>query len=265
MRSLIEQIEFKAQNTPQSVVLVDEVITNGITCKELDLLSGRVYAYLKKIGIGKEDFVLINLARGIMPVVAVIGVLKAGAAFTIVEEGYPAERVEYIRNDIGCKTEINRDTWEEILKCEPLCGHEQTDSHDAAFAVYTSGTTGNPKGVLHEYGNIERCIESLYYNKTPIISANRRVALLAPMNFVATDMLIFIVLYSCNSVFYIASYSTIKNPHLLKKMLLDNRISITFLSPSYIRLLDGKTGPFLKKLFVGSEPANNIYIDVMLK
>lgn len=256
MRSLIEQIEFKAQHTPQSVVLADEVITNGITCKELDLLSGRVYAYLKKIGIGKEDFVLINMARGIMLVVAIIGVLKAGAAFTIVEEGYAPERIEYVRNDCGCKTEINRNTWEEILKCEPLPGHEQTDDHDAAFAVYTSGTTGNPKGVLHEYGNIKRCIESIYYNKMPIVSENDRIALLAPMNFVAADMLIFIVLYSIDSKLYIASYSTIKNPLSLKKMLLDNRISITFLSPSYIRLLDGKTGPFLKKLFVGSEPAN---------
>lgn len=261
MLSFIEQIEYKARHTPQSVVLADEVITNGITCKELELLSGRVYAYLKKIGIGKEDFVLINMARGVMPVVAIIGVLKAGAAYTIVEEGYPAERVEYIRNDCGCKTEINRNTWEEILKCEPLSGHEQTDEHEAAFAVYTSGTTGNPKGVLHEYGNIERCIESISYNDKPIVSENDRIALLAPMNFVAADMLIFIVLYSCNSVFYIASYSTIKNPVLLQKMLLDNRISITFLSPSYVRLLGGKTGPFLKKLFVGSEPANNIYLD----
>ena len=203
MRSLIEQIEFKAQHTPQSVVLADEVITNGIICKELDLLSGRVYAYLKKIGIGKEDFVLINMARGIMPVVAIIGVLKAGAAFTIVEEGYAPERIEYVRNDCGCKTEINRNTWEEILKCEPLPGHEQTDDHDAAFAVYTSGTTGNPKGVLHEYGNIKRCIESVYYNKMPIVSENDRIALLAPMNFVAADMLIFIVLYSIDSKLYI--------------------------------------------------------------
>lgn len=257
MRSLIEQIEFKAQHTPQSVVLADEVITNGITCKELDLLSGRVYAYLKKIGIGKEDFVLINMARGIIPVVAIIGVLKAGAAFTIVEEGYAPERIEYVRNDCGCKTEINRNTWEEILKCEPFPGHEQTDDHDAAFAVYTSGTTGNPKGVLHEYGNIKRCIESIL----PIASENDRTALLAPMNFVAADMLIFNVLYSIDSRLYIASYSTIKNPLSLKKMLLDNHISVTFLSPSYIRLLDGKTGPFLKRLFVGSEPANNIYID----
>ena len=44
-------------------------------------------------------------------------------------------------------------------------------------------------------------------------------------------------------------------------MFLEKRISCTFLTPSYVRILGGQTGPFLKKLIVGSEPANNIYLD----
>ena len=96
-----------------------------------------------------------------LPVVAIVGILKAGAAFALVEENCAPERIEYIRKDRGCRSEINRDAWKKILKCEPLDGHEQTDDHDAACAIYTSGTTGNPKGVLHEYGNIEECIKSL--------------------------------------------------------------------------------------------------------
>ena len=44
-------------------------------------------------------------------------------------------------------------------------------------------------------------------------------------------------------------------------MFLEKRISWTFLTPSYVRILGGQTGPFLKKLIVGSEPANNIYLD----
>ena len=159
MKSFIEQIEFNAQNTPKNAILFDEVITKGITCEGLDRISGQVYAYLKQKGVGKEDFVLINLTRGVLPVVAIVGVLKAEAAFALVEDNYAPERIEYIRKDCGCKAEINKDAWEEILKCAPLAGHEQPDEHDAAYAIYTSGTTGNPKGVLHEYGNIRECIE----------------------------------------------------------------------------------------------------------
>ena len=117
---------------------------------------------------------------------------------------------------------LYRNAWEEILKCEPLDGHEQTDAHDASYAIYTSGTTGNPKGVLHEYGNIEECIRSVNYEGNPIISEKDRGALLAPMNFVATIMMLFCVLYCGGCKLFIASYATIKNPLLLKKCSLKN-------------------------------------------
>ena len=261
MRSLIEQIEFKAQNTPQYVLLADEVITNGITCRELDVISGRVYAYLKKIGIGKEDFVLINLARGIMPVIAMVGVLKAGAAFTIVEEGYAPERIDYIRKDCGCKAEINRGTWEEILKCEPLYGHEQTGDHDAAYAVYTSGTTGNPKGVLHEYGNIVQGVIGSFWNGKPIGDNEATSVLVSPMNFVTSIMLMFDLLYNEGRRYYIPSYTTIKNPLLLNKLLIEKRVNSLFLTPSYARMISKNLSPFVKTIVVGSEPANNVYIE----
>ena len=64
----------------------------------MENLSGHVYGWLKNKSIGREDFVLINLSRGVLPVVAIVGKLKAGAAFVLVEEGYAPERIEYIKN-----------------------------------------------------------------------------------------------------------------------------------------------------------------------
>ena len=162
-------MELHARENPKETVLFDETVTKGITYEDLNELSGRVYAWLKQKGIGKEDFVLINLTRGVLPVVAIVGILKAGAAFALVEENYARERIEYIRKHCGCRSESNRDAWQQILKCEPLDGHEQTDDHDAAYAIYTSGTTGNLKGVLHEYGNIEECIKSVNYEGNPLL------------------------------------------------------------------------------------------------
>ena len=261
MRNLVEQLEFHAQNTPGAAAIFDEQTPKGISYGEFWLLSGRVYAWLKKQNIGREDFVLINLPRGILPVAAMIGILRAGAAFALVEENYAPERIDYIRRDCGCRAEINRGAWEEILAVEPLSGYEAADEHDAAYAIYTSGTTGNPKGVLHEYGNITECIRSVNYQGEPLLSDGDRGALLAPLNFVASVMLLFYALYCGNCRFFIASYTTIKNPLLLKKMFLEKRITVTFLTPSYVRMLGGQTGPFLKKLIVGSEPANDLYLD----
>ena len=128
MNTLIEKLELQARENPKETILFDETVTKGITYEDLHELSGKVYAWLKYQGIGREDFILINLVRGVLPVVAIIGILKAGAAFALVEENYAPERIEYIRKDCGCKSEINRNAWEEILKCEPLDGHEQTVS-----------------------------------------------------------------------------------------------------------------------------------------
>lgn len=96
MRTLVEQLEIHAQDKPNTAVLFDEQIPKGLTFLELSLLSGRVYAWLKEHSIGREDVVLINLPRGVFPMVAVIGILKAGAAFVLTEDTYAPERIEYI-------------------------------------------------------------------------------------------------------------------------------------------------------------------------
>ena len=257
--TIIELLQQHTAEKPNASVLFDESHTKGITYSQLDDLSGRVYAYLKNKGIGKEDFVLINLPRGIFPIIAMIGVWKAGAAWALVEDTYAPERIAYIREDCGCKAELCNDNWEEVLSTETLSGHEEPNEHDAAYAIYTSGTTGNPKGVLHEYGNLTQAYESIRINGENPFNNKERVALLAPLNFVASVMVTLELFSVCGARMFVVSYSTIKNPLSLKKFFIEKRISVTFLTPSYVRMLGNQTGPFLRMLFVGSEPANNIY------
>ena len=145
------------------------------------------------------------------------------------------------------------------MSVEPKSGYVAADDHDAAYAIYTSGTTGNPKGVLHEYGNLKRAIDSINVDGKNPFNNKERVALLAPMNFVASVMVILKALSICGVKTFVVSYATIKNPMALKKFFFEKRISITFLTPSYVRMLGNQTGPFLRMLFVGSEPANNVY------
>ena len=78
------------------VALYDEATPKGINYEQLREISGRVYAYLKAKNIGKEDFVMIQLPRGVQPIIAMIGVWRAGAAFVIAEENIGPERVDYI-------------------------------------------------------------------------------------------------------------------------------------------------------------------------
>ena len=249
-----------AKDAKHNIPLYDEATPKGISFDHLRILTGRVYAYLKAHNIGKEDFVMIQLPRGVQPIIAMIGVWRAGAALVIVEDILAPERIDYIYKDCSCKLAITSEVWEEINLCEPLDGYEETDPHDAAYAVYTSGTTGNPKGVLHEYGNLERLVRSANYQGEEMFLPGERFALAAPLNFVASLMVLSYGLYRGCGASHILSYSTVKNPIALIKYLLLKRITLFFLTPTYAKKFAGKTGPFLKKMAIGSEPANNLYL-----
>lgn len=241
-------------------ILYDENSSEGLTYGQLNDLSGRVYHFLKANHIGKEDFVLIRLPRGIQAVVAMIGVMKSGAAFVLGEEGMPLERLEYIRRDCNCKFEFHADNWAEIMNEPFLEGHENPDKHDAAFAIYTSGTTGNPKGVLHEYGNIDRDLIAQRAVDMPFAEGKESVAIITPLYFIAAVSSFVSRLYT-GYVTYILSYSTIKNSAALRSFFEEKHITSAFLSPSYVRAFGRELTSVLKTLSVGSEPVNNLYIE----
>ena len=81
------------------IPLYDETTPKGVSYDQLRILSGRVYAYLKARNIGKEDFVMIKLPRGVQPIIAMIGIWRAGAAMVIVEDTLAPERIDYIYKD----------------------------------------------------------------------------------------------------------------------------------------------------------------------
>ena len=144
-----------------------------------------------------------------------IGVWKAGAAWALVEDTYAPDRIAYIRNDCSCRLELSAENWDEVMHTAPREGFETVDAHDAAYAIYTSGTTGNPKGVLHEYGNLDRAIQSIRLNGEIPFNEKDRLATLAPMNFVATVIVILAALNVFCGKNFIVSYATIKNPTAL--------------------------------------------------
>ena len=260
--NLVEIIKKNAIEYKDKPVLADDSIPKGMSYEQFDIVSSKVYAYLKANDIGKEDFVMIKLPRSIKPIIALAGVWKNGSAFVIVEDDYAPERIEYIKNDCGCKLVIDANVWQEIQKVEPLDGYEKVDEHDAAFAVYTSGTTGNPKGVIHEYGNIDRMLDSVTMRSCKeLADPDDKFALVAPLNFVASML---IIVYGLRyAIFnYVVSYKTIKNPLLLGMFIMMNGITGTFLTPSHIRKLGNKIKSLgLKFCIIGSEPANRVYLD----
>ena len=261
MAEIIKTLCDYAKSCGNTAILYDDAHSKGITYSQLDDMTAKIYGWLKTNGIGKEDFVLIDLPRGVLPIAAMLGVWRAGAAFVLVEDNYAFERKEYIRRDCGCKISITTANWDAIMQKQPLEGYAQTNEHDAAYAIYTSGTSGKPKGVLHEYGSLQMSIDSIKLNGEIPFGSDDRIAVLVPLNFVASVIMELSALNTRGGKIFVVSYATLKDPVLLRNFFIEKRISVTFLTPSYVRALGSSMGPFLKTMFVGSEPANNVYIE----
>ena len=228
-----------------------------MTHAEVDRESGQIYAWLKNQGIGREDFVQVVLPRGPECFSAVIGVLKAGAAFQMTEDSYPAQRIEFIRKDVGAKVLLDEELYRYITQnVRPLEGYTDTDSHDAAFAVYTSGSTGNPKGILHEYGNLELIAR---YLETKSAYRDEPMVLVSPLNFVAS---VFYLINSFHALcpMYIVSAELYRDIDAFSEFLRERKVHHLFLPPSYLRQYKDPAAD-IDWIMVGSEPTNGIYYD----
>jgi amino acid adenylation domain-containing protein len=161
---LHELFEAQARQHPSrtAVTFGDEEIEYG----ELDRRAGRLALYLQAQGVGPEVIVAIGLNRSLDMVVAVLGVLKAGGAYLPVDPELPVPRISILLEKsqtsllLTCERLLVRfPTFPGEVLCldhdrESLEGYSEKSlaplagPENLAYLVYTSGTTGIPKGVL---------------------------------------------------------------------------------------------------------------------
>lgn len=252
MNYLIDRLQKYAQETPDRTALMLGDDREKLSFSELEDLSGRIYASLLKRGIGKEDMVMILLPRGIAIHVCMLGVLKAGAAFTVLEDTAPKERKALIAKDAACRLIIDRDLYAEMTEETAIPGCEDPDPHDACYAVYTSGSTGTPKGVLHEYGQI-----TMYLKSAPPIRLSGRndevCVFISPLNFQAAISLFFSSV-DAGACSLIADYRSVKDPAAFPKFLSEHKATHLLLTPSLLKSLSDVPSS-VRQIFIGGEPA----------
>ncbi|MBB4906170.1 non-ribosomal peptide synthetase [Actinophytocola algeriensis] len=124
-----------------------------LSYEDLAARVGLLATGLRDRGIGLGDTVAVALPRGTDLVVAIVGVMAAGAACVVLDDSWPPARVDAVLADSGARLTITEDNLAGLVGADvgpvaPVPGHA------TAYVIYTSGSTGRPKGVHVTHHNL---------------------------------------------------------------------------------------------------------------
>ncbi|WP_254789758.1 polyketide synthase [Variovorax sp. OV329] len=149
----------------------------SISYAELERRSNALAARLQAMGAGRDQLVAVGLERSIDMVVALLAVLKSGAAYLPIDLAYPQSRLEFVLQDAqpvafvtssSAQAQLPAGTLPLLLVDEPLPdavpaqvpAQVPADPQALAYVIYTSGSTGTPKGCLVTHGNVARLFDA---------------------------------------------------------------------------------------------------------
>ncbi|HEX7243483.1 MAG TPA: amino acid adenylation domain-containing protein, partial [Longimicrobiaceae bacterium] len=150
------------------------------TYAELERSANRLAHHLRALGAGPESRVGLCVERTPSMLAAMLGILKAGAAYVPLDPAYPAERLEYVLEDVGAALVVSDshpagrlpagiprvllDAEADRIAARPDTAPESAvegDPRSLAYVLYTSGSTGRPKGVQVEHRSASQIVHFL--------------------------------------------------------------------------------------------------------
>ncbi|HEY5340746.1 MAG TPA: amino acid adenylation domain-containing protein, partial [Candidatus Aquilonibacter sp.] len=189
----------RAATTPSAVAVVHD--TGTMTYAELDRLSNRLAHYLRSAGVGPDAPVGVALERSPQVPVVLLAALKAGAAYVPLDPSYPRERLSFIARDASVALIVTEPSVRNRIHIEGIPIVDLAEAAPAiaaqsdaglrdvrragtpAYVMYTSGSTGQPKGVAVPHRAVVRLVRATNYVE---IGASDTVLQYAPLSFDAS-------------------------------------------------------------------------------
>ncbi|MGA2602460.1 MAG: condensation domain-containing protein, partial [Bryobacteraceae bacterium] len=173
--TLAALFEEQVSKTPDAIAV--EYADRRLTYRELDDRANALACALQNLGVREESRVGICMERGPEMIVAVLGVVKAGAAYVPLDPGYPPARLQFMIEDSGIKVLLTETRSQGVvaeLSPEILCVDEIgtrgtkarrviASADSLAYLMYTSGSTGHPKAVMVSQQAVKRLVLNTDY------------------------------------------------------------------------------------------------------
>jgi amino acid adenylation domain-containing protein len=234
--TIVDLFEAQVTLTPANIAVKYE--DRSFTYTQLDQLSNQLATYLiDRYAAGANDLIAIQLERSERLSLAIIAILKAGAAYVPIGTDYPAERVAYIIDDAKIKVVINEDELSKFFSLQnnysKKCLSVKPSPGDLAYCIYTSGSTGMPKGVLNQHDGL---LNRLLWMKEDLHATAADIFLQkTPYTFdvsVWEQLLPFI----CGAQLVFAIPDGHKDPFYLQQLIDKERITVVHFVPSMLNI-----------------------------
>ncbi|MCL6588810.1 MAG: amino acid adenylation domain-containing protein [Firmicutes bacterium] len=266
-RMTVHQLfEEQAERVPDHVALIFR--DRQLTYRELNERANLLAHELRDKGAAPNECVGLIAERSAEMVIGILGILKAGSAYLPVDPRYPEARMNYLLEDSGIDivlvesgfdvTRISKNRTVIVLNDEaPVHGHPSNPTlvngpTDLAYIMYTSGSTGHPKGVMVEHRSVVRLVKNTNYIH---FDADDRILLTGAVMFDATTFEIWGALLNGLQLCLI-SEAEILDPGKLGAAILKYNITTLWLtSPLFNHLAQQRPELFksLKNLLVGGD------------
>ncbi len=166
--TIVELFKNNVKKSPESIAVIYE--EKRLTYKDVDLISDKLAKNLNIMGVGKEDVIAVLIPRSEYIVLCSMGILKACCAYLPLDPTYPPERLNLMVQDSNAKILITVPEYDSIINDEfkgrrimlsEIENMKDLDvelrlpkPEDLFIMLYTSGSTGLPKGVMLEHRNL---------------------------------------------------------------------------------------------------------------
>jgi len=261
-------LDLAAQEHAQSIAV--EFEGRSLTYAELHARANQLARALRKHGVQRETLVAVCMERSLEMVVALLGILKSGAAYVPLDSSFGQGRIQYVLDEIHAKVLITQKSLRSFVpksSADTLClessfdaiAGESTESvpsdtgpSNLAYVIYTSGSTGKPKGVQVEHKSVTNFLRSM--QKEPGMSARDALLAVTTISFDIAALEIFLPLL-VGARLVLASREATLDGMLLKKLLKDSRATVMQATPTTWQILleSGWEGGDNLKALVGGE------------
>lgn len=234
--TIVELFENQVIKNPDHIAIIFE--DHQLTYKELNEQSNQLGKFLREqYNIQPNDLVGLKLERSEKMMIALLGILKSGAAYVPIDINYPEERITYIQKNSDCKTVLDNALLDDFFKVQHKYSKENPEKinkpSDLAYVIYTSGTTGNPKGVMIEHTSLINRLE--WMQKAYQLSETDTLLQKTSYSFDVSVWELFWWIYN-GSKLSLLEHEAHKDPKKIIENIGNNKISVLHFVPSMLNV-----------------------------